>query len=801
MAFVSSSSNNNTNRSNEAVNIAFGVTTAGIQSIQQFSTYKWGLRTNSSDDLKEMDLKWQMVMLTMRARRFLKNIGRKLNLNGNKTVAFDKTKVECYNCHKRGHFARECRAPRAQDNRNIESTKRNVPIKTTNSLALVSCDELEGYDWSDQAKEGPNYALMAYSASSSDSEIVDKCKACLGYNVVPPPYTGNFLLLKPDLSGLAEFMNEPIVSETTIKKPVVETSKVKASKDKPYVVRNNYGPPIVEDWISDSENEAKSKPKIEKKKFKPSFAKIEFVKYKEQVKTPRKTTIKQGNPQMDLQEKGAIDSGCSRYMTGNMSYFTDYEEIDRGYVAFGGNPKGGKITSKGTIKTGELDFENVYFVKELKFDHFSVSQMCDKKNSVLFNDTECVVLSPDFKLTNKNHVLLRVPRKNNMYSVDLMNIIPKGDHKVKVIRCDNGTEFKNMDMNQFCEMKGIMRQYIVARTPQQNGVAEWRNRTLIEVARTMLDDSKLPTTFWAEVVITICYVQNRVLVTKSHNKTPYELLHGRTSALSFMRPFGCPVTILNTIDHLVKFDRKADEGFYVGYSLNSKAFRVFNSRTRIFEETLHIRFSENTLDNVGTKDNNNAGQARKKKEPGKDYILLPLRTADPPFSQEPKSSQEVGFKPSNDVGEKVNEVPRQENKCKDQEDKDSVNSTNRVNAVSLIFNAASNEVNVVGRKSSIKLSDDPNMFEWDDISIFKDSNKDVFGAEADLNNLESTFQSRPNGKLIHNSILNGPYVRKMIPEPGDANRDITVTETFHLQTDDELFDKELKQIEADDQAI
>ncbi|GKA17898.1 putative ribonuclease H-like domain-containing protein [Tanacetum coccineum] len=258
---------------------------------------------------------------------------------------------------------------------------------------------------------------------------------------------------------------------------------------------------------------------------------------------------------MDLQDQGVINSGCSWHMTGNMSYLTDYEEIDGGYVTFGGNPKGGKITGKGTIKTGKLDFENVYFVRELKFNLFSVSQMCDKKNSVLFNDTECNVLSPNFKLIDESQVLLRVPRKNNMYSVDLKNIAPKRgltchfvkatsdesklwhrrlghlnfktmnklvkgnlvrgipskhfendqtcvacqkgkqhrasstknetsgilksfitrienlvDHNVKVIRCDNETEFKNREMNQFCEMKGFLRQYSVARTPQQNRV-------------------------------------------------------------------------------------------------------------------------------------------------------------------------------------------------------------------------------------------------------------------------------------------------------------------------------------------
>ncbi|GKC37476.1 hypothetical protein Tco_1049860, partial [Tanacetum coccineum] len=144
------------------------------------------------------------------------------------------------------------------------------------------------------------------------------------------------------------------------------------------------------------------------------------------VRKPKHKVLDNGNPQIDLQDQGVIDSGCSRHMTRNMSYLTDYEEIDGGYVAFGGNPKGEKITGKCIIITGNLDFKNVYFVRELKFNLFSVSQMCDKKNSVLFNDTECIVLSPNFKLIDESQVLLRVPRKNNMYSVDLKNIVPKG---------------------------------------------------------------------------------------------------------------------------------------------------------------------------------------------------------------------------------------------------------------------------------------------------------------------------------------------------------------------------------------
>ncbi|GJW56864.1 ribonuclease H-like domain-containing protein [Tanacetum coccineum] len=384
VVFVSSNSTSNTNR---AVNIAHSATTASTQATAVnsiiidhlsdavicafFASQPNSPQLNNEDlqqinldDLEEMDLRWQMAMLTMRASRFLKNTGRKLIVNGNETIRFDKSKVECYNCHKRGHFSRECKALRNQENKNMENTRGVLPVETNTSNALMSCDG-SSYDWSDQAEEGPtNFALMSYSSTSSNSrlelyknktskdykknksvyeedikvlrrkihlrevaitelrrkdeiqltvenfenssnslsklidcQIVDKCKTGLGYNVVPPPYTGNFMPPKPDLSfsGLEEFMNEPIVSEPTVKKHVVETSEAKASADKPKVVRKNNSAPIIEDWVSDSEEEDVPQAKIEKKTVKPSFAKIKFVKSKEQVKTPRKTTVKQGN--------------------------------------------------------------------------------------------------------------------------------------------------------------------------------------------------------------------------------------------------------------------------------------------------------------------------------------------------------------------------------------------------------------------------------------------------------------------------------------------------------------------------
>ncbi|GJX48896.1 retrovirus-related pol polyprotein from transposon TNT 1-94 [Tanacetum coccineum] len=147
------------------------------------------------------------------------------------------------------------------------------------------------------------------------------------------------------------------------------------------------------------------------------------------------------------------------------------------------------------------------------------------------------------------------------------------NQKVKTIRCDNGTEFKNRDIIKLCGSKGIKREYSNARTPPQNEIAERKNRTLIEAARTMLADSFLPNTFWAEAVSTACYVLNRVLLTKPQNKTPYELITSKIPIISYIRPFRCHVTILNTIDHLCKFEEKSDEGFLVGYSQNSKAFK------------------------------------------------------------------------------------------------------------------------------------------------------------------------------------------------------------------------------------
>ncbi|KAJ9542626.1 hypothetical protein OSB04_029132 [Centaurea solstitialis] len=430
-----------------------------------------------------------------------------------------------------------------------------------------------------------------------------------------------------------------------------------------------------------------------------------------------------------------IDSGCSRHMTGNKFILQNFKHFEGGHVAFGDNPKGGKIKGKGKISKDKMSFEDVFYVEHLRYNLLSVSQVCDKKFGVFFTDSECLILAPGYKI-DENLVLLRTPRKDNVYCLDLERIpsnqslnclFSKASHdesnlwhrrmchmnfknmnklvknnlvrglprkeffcndncvaclkgkqhktshkskevnsissplqlihmdlfgptnvmsigkksyclvivddfsrftwvyflktkdetsgliksfvtrvenqsnlKVKVIRSDNGIEFKNSDINSFCDEKGIEKQYSAPRTPQHNGVAERRNRTLIEAARSLLANSKLPITFWAEAVNTACYVQNRTLVVKSQGKTPYEIFKKKKPFIGFFKPFGCPCTILNTKSHLGKFDSKSEEGFLVGYATPCKGYRVFNSVTRIIEESENVKCNEHTPNAQGT---------------------------------------------------------------------------------------------------------------------------------------------------------------------------------------------------------
>nr|GEX69470.1 putative ribonuclease H-like domain-containing protein [Tanacetum cinerariifolium] len=411
--------------------------------------------------------------------------------------------------------------------------------------------------------------------------------------------------------------------------------------------------------------------------------------------------------------------GRLKSMIGNKDKLDDFVQVKSGTVTFGGGD--GKITGKGTIRTSKLNFENVYYVEELQnFNLFSVSQICDKKNKVLFTDDECLVLTKEFQLPYESQVVLRIPRRHDLYTFNLSDIQPeqhincllakasleeytkwhrrmarvnfktinklakhglveglplklftnehncvvhphvnkdigiidsgcfrsmignKGkqhkasykaifavrtiseplqllhmdlfgptsirsiDHKyyslvvtddfsrfcwafflgtkdetfyilkdfialienqlnkkIKAIRCNNGTEFRNAKLIALCEEKGIKKDYSNARTPQQNGVAERKNQTLIEAARSMLADSKLPIMFWTEAVSTACYVLNRVSITNPHNKTPYELLSGKGKLMTV---------------------------FLLGMLL--MAYRVYNLSSKKVEETLNLRYLE-----------------------------------------------------------------------------------------------------------------------------------------------------------------------------------------------------------------
>nr|GEZ93291.1 ribonuclease H-like domain-containing protein [Tanacetum cinerariifolium] len=374
-----------------------------------------------------------------------------------------------------------------------------------------------------------------------------------------------------------------------------------------------------------------------------------------------------GHPQKEDQDY--VDSGCSRHMIGNMSYLSDFKEFNGGYVSFREGSKGGRITSKEALKTGKLDFEDVYFIKDLKFNLFSVLQ-------ILMHKTYGLVIIDDYSkytwvfiLATKNETTCILKK----FITEIENLV---DKKVKV-----------------------------------------------------------------EAVNTACYVQNKVLVVKPHIKTPYELFRGRTPTLSFMRPFRFHVTILNTLDHLGKFDGKADEGYFVGYSMNSKAFRVYNIRTKRVEENLNVRFLEdkpiiagagpkwlfdidiltksmkyvpviastNSDDFTCIKDSIGAGQSNMETRSNQDYIFMTLwKDGSPLFDSSPKICS--------DAKKKHDEVSDKE--C-----------------------GASNKLNSAFESLNTKYPDDPKMPGLETIA----TNDDI-EEEADFTNLESSIDVSPTPK-------------------------------------------------------
>nr|GEV02936.1 hypothetical protein [Tanacetum cinerariifolium] len=644
------------------------------------------------------------------ARIFLQKTGRNLGDNRVTTMGFDMSKVECYNCHRKGHFTKECRSPKdTRRTGGAEPHRRTAPVETSTSNALVSqCDGIGSYDWSYQAEEEPaNFALMAISSSSfSDNEAAlesvesrlvmykqnesifqeniivlkneveardnfiitlkqklkqaeiekddlklkfkkfqsssksltkliashtnnkhdlgylsskdnsksvsltcpsDRLSPSCGYHVVPPPVIGNFMPPKPDLvfntaplaveSDHSDFnpIKVPILAATS--RPTIKTDSSGKRKNRKTCFVCRSVDHLIKDCNFHVKPQTKSTPRNSAhrgcNKQYASFTK----KYPQKHKVPAAvlsmskpvsvTAIRQVSaavpkimksrprPAHPLNRKfnPSIRSRCSRHMTGNISYLSDFQELNGGYVAFGGNPKGGKIS--------------------------------------------------DFKLPDESQVLLRVPRENNMYNVNLKDIVHFGDLTylfVKATIDESNLWHRRLGHINFKTINILVKGNLVRGLPTKvfenhntcvacnkgkQHKASYKTKPVSSINQPLFRlhmDLSGPTFVKSLnkknycLVITDDYSRftwNRVLVTKPHNKTPYELLHGRTPSIGFMRPFGYLVTILNTLDTLGKFKGKVDEGFLVGYSVNSKAFKVFNSRTCIIQETLHVNFLEN----------------------------------------------------------------------------------------------------------------------------------------------------------------------------------------------------------------
>ncbi|GJU69901.1 ribonuclease H-like domain-containing protein [Tanacetum coccineum] len=547
VAFVSSTSSTN------EVNTAYGVSTASTQvstastkvsttNLCDDTVYAFlasqpkgsqlmheDLKQIYEDDLEEMDLKWQLALLSIRTRKFFQKTGRKITINGSDTARYDKSKVECFNCHKLGHFARECRGPRNQDNRsrNQDSSRRTINVEETSSKAMLAIDGAANYkrglasveeqlvfykknevllceqlavlkrdiSYKDleisvlkseleklkQEKESNQLKIEKFDNVSKSldkligSQIPDKSRKGLGfesYNAVPPPPTGknvsedtsNEIKESSDAPLVKELVSNdkkknvfPTVSKIDFVRPKQQEKPIRKPAKYAEMYRSQGPRRNQRKWNNQNSQQLGSDFVMYNKacfvcgSFTNVHANCNYHQREKGVNTTKGNfntarpkavnTVRPNSAVVNVvraNQANAVKAlTCwvwrptkldSALITLKKHNYGHPQKEDQGYVDNGcsrGGAKGGKITSKGTLKIGKLDFEDVYFVKELQFNLFSVSQMCDKKNNVLFTNTTCFVLSPDFKLTDESQILLKVSRKNNMYSVDMKNIVPK----------------------------------------------------------------------------------------------------------------------------------------------------------------------------------------------------------------------------------------------------------------------------------------------------------------------------------------------------------------------------------------
>ncbi|GKA56666.1 ribonuclease H-like domain-containing protein [Tanacetum coccineum] len=594
VAFVSE----NTSSTND-VSTAYGVSKSSGHNSQYEHTSLYSLLANQSScpqldhedleqidefNLEEMDLKWQVAMISMRMKKFYKKTSRKLQFDAKEPVGFDKTKVECYSCHKTGHFA--SRRIYTWNTRNKDKENGRRSDKQEDSKALVTLDR-EGVDWTSHSEdEQENYALMAYSSSGSDTELFPQ-----------PPMTGNYILL--------DLITEIDDSQFTYGPKQSKPSESDARSSDFNSCESN----IVKKHINLMPEPVVNEPKVASEPKVWSDAPIIEEVNTAEVNANNVDKGKRGNgvnPQqvVNWKTKEALLAQSLQIQIVDQSYklcsFKDPQATQSKKIGTRTGNKAYLLKIK-TLMVALLLLEEV--------------QMCDKKNKVLFTDSECLVLSLEFKLPDEKQVLHRIPRQNNMYSFNLEIIVLSGGKQHKA-SCKAKTVSSISQPLQLLHMDLFGHDHLV-------------------------------------------------LVTKPQNKTPYELVTGKIPIISYIRPFGCHVTILNTIDHLGKFDGKSDEGFLVGYSLQSKAFRVYNLETKRVEENLHITFLENKpnvagkgptwlfdLDyltdsmnyqpvrsenqankhagpqeanqNAGTEDNIDAGDSEIEAESAQDYFVLPI---------------------------------------------------------------------------------------------------------------------------------------------------------------------------------